>query len=237
LICGVAPTSTALIVGRAVAGLGSAGIFSGAILIVSRTVPLHQRPIYTGILGGMYGIASVAGPLMGGAFTDNPHLTWRWCFYINLPFGAITALFIIFFFKAPKRAKAANITVWKQLDQMDLPGTAVFLPGVICILLALQWGGTKYTWHSARIIVLLVLGGLLIASFVAIQFFRGEKATVPPRIFMNRSIWSTATFAAFVGGAFFVILYYVSYILPKVFHSNLYLASHLVPGHQERFGC
>lgn len=78
IICGAAPTSTALIVGRAVAGVGSAGIFSGAILIISRTVPLQQRPLYTGFVAGMYGIASVAGPLMGGAFTDNAKLTWRW---------------------------------------------------------------------------------------------------------------------------------------------------------------
>jgi len=74
LICGVSPNSTALIIGRAVAGLGSAGIFSGAVLIIAKTVPLHQRPAYTGIIGAMYGIASVAGPLMGGAFTGR--LTW-----------------------------------------------------------------------------------------------------------------------------------------------------------------
>ena len=75
-ICGAAPNSATLIVGRAIAGVGSAGIFSGAILIVAATVPLAQRPTYMGLIGGMYGIASVAGPLMGGAFTDK--LTWRW---------------------------------------------------------------------------------------------------------------------------------------------------------------
>ena len=75
-VCGAAPNSTALIIGRAVAGLGSGGIFTGAILIVANTVPLRKRPIYTGLIGGMYGIASVAGPLMGGAFTDK--VTWRW---------------------------------------------------------------------------------------------------------------------------------------------------------------
>jgi MFS family permease len=210
LICGISPSSTALIVGRAVAGVGSAGIFSGAILIVSRTVPLHQRPVYTGVIGGMYGIASVAGPLMGGAFTDSPHLTWRWCFYINLPFGFVTALFLIFFFKSPKRVKAAKIGFWKQLDQMDLPGTAFFFPGVICLLLALQWGGTKYPWNSGHIIALLVVSGLLIIGFIIVQIVRGEKATVPPRVFKNRNIWSTASYAAFIGGAFFVTLFYVS---------------------------
>ena len=67
LICGIAPTSKALIVGRAIAGLGSAGIFTGALIIVANTVPLGKRPMYTGLIGGMYGIASVAGPLLGTA--------------------------------------------------------------------------------------------------------------------------------------------------------------------------
>lgn len=80
LVCATAPTSSALIVGRAIAGLGSAGIFSGAVLIIAHSVPLRQRPTYTGIVGAMYGIASVAGPLLGGVFTDSKSLTWRWCF-------------------------------------------------------------------------------------------------------------------------------------------------------------
>lgn len=207
LICAVAPNSTALIIGRAIAGVGAAGIFSGAILIVSVTVPLRQRPTYMGLIGGMYGIASVAGPLMGGAFTD--HLTWRFCFYINLPFGAITAAFIIPFFKINRRGKKSEATLKEQVKKFDLEGTALFLPAIICLLLALQWGGSTYAWNSGRVIALLVLAAVLILGFIAIQWWKQEDATVPPRIFLNRNVWGSAWFGAMLGAAFFVIVYFL----------------------------
>ncbi|EPE06979.1 efflux pump antibiotic resistance [Ophiostoma piceae UAMH 11346] len=239
LICGVAQNSVTLIIGRAVAGLGSSGIFSGALIILAYSVTLDKRPMYSGLIASMYGIASVAGPLLGGVFTDK--VTWRWCFLINLPIGVITLVVIGFFFTDPDRSngqpvvhaapkaigdeKAAELsitdaaaadaastkkkTLWEKIRPFDPIGSLVFMPAIICLLLALQWGGTTYAWKSGRIIALLVLFGVLISIFIVIQYVQQEDATVPPRIIKKRTVWSAGWYSFATGAAFLASVYFL----------------------------
>jgi len=136
------------------------------------------------------------------------------CFYINLPFGAVTAAFIIFLFRAPKRVRVRAANWQEQLNQFDLLGTLFFIPAVVCLLLALQWGGSKYPWSNGRVIALFVIFALSMACFVAIQIWKKENATVPPRIIKNRNVWGSAIFSAGMGASFFGIIYFVSFISP-----------------------
>ncbi|KAH8886233.1 putative efflux pump antibiotic resistance protein [Thozetella sp. PMI_491] len=206
IICGAAPNSNALIIGRAIAGFGASGLFSGAILIIAQSVPLHRRPAYTGIAVGMLGVTNVAGPLLGGAFTDR--VTWRWCFYINLPFGGAAALFISYCFSS-QAMSAKRSGIKDQIRQLDLEGTFCLLPGIVCLLLALQWGGSTYAWSDGRIIALFVLFSVLMAAFVLIQHWKQERATVPPRIFLNRNVLGCVAFGVCFGSSFFMLVYYI----------------------------
>ncbi|KAK6062685.1 HC-toxin efflux carrier TOXA 18 [Seiridium cupressi] len=113
LFCALAPNSTALIIGRAIAGIGSAGLFSGALIILAFSTLPEKRPIFTGLIIAVYDIASMVGPLIGGAFTD--HLTWHWCFY--LPIGGIPSLALIVFLHLPPLTPRAENTTWHEAGE------------------------------------------------------------------------------------------------------------------------
>ncbi|KAK4654705.1 hypothetical protein QC762_0068360 [Podospora pseudocomata] len=210
LICAVAPTSNAFIAGRAVAGMGTAGLFSGSIVILSYTLPLRKRPAAFGLIGGMWGISSVAGPLLGGAFSDAPNPGWRWCFYINLPIGAFAMAAIFFFLKINRVDNPEGLTFLERILRLDLAGTAMLIPAVICLLLALQWGGTEHAWNSSVIIGLFVGFALMIGAFAVIQVWKGDRGTLPPRLFKNRDVVCAMLFAFFFGAGFFPLVYYLA---------------------------
>lgn len=205
-VCGAAPSSIGFILGRAIAGAGSAGIMSGVVIIMTQIVPLHKRPMYTGSFGAIFGVASVIGPLLGGVFTDK--VSWRWCFYINLPFGAVAIAVLLFLLKVDKPIEP-NVSFKQQIDRLDPLGILFFVPSMVCLVLALQWGGITYSWSSGRVVALLVLFSVLFVIFIGIQLWRKENAMVPPRIIRKRNVAAAAWYMLFMGGAMMVLIYYV----------------------------
>jgi hypothetical protein len=130
-------------------------------------------------------------------------------FFINLPIGAIAFVVIMFFFPDPKRDLDRNESWSQRVWHFDPIGTALFMPAIICLLLALQWGGTTYEWKSWRIILLFVLSGVLLLAFLFVQWWAQEDATVPPRIFFKRTVWSSGFYSFAIGSAFLGAVYYL----------------------------
>ncbi|KAM3079354.1 hypothetical protein ACMFMG_005788 [Clarireedia jacksonii] len=207
LICGVAPNSTALIVGRAIAGLGGAGIASGAYTIIAFAARPQHRAAFTGLLGASYGVASVVGPLLGGVFADK--LSWRWCFYINLPIGGLAGAIILLFFSTPPSAVPTPATLKEKILQMDFPGTFTIMASLVCFFLALQWGGQTKPWKSADVIGTLVGFVLLLIVFLVIQYFQGERGILVGRLAKDRTVSVGMAYIFFMGGAWFLLLYYL----------------------------
>ncbi|MCJ1309067.1 hypothetical protein MMC25_002722 [Agyrium rufum] len=212
-ICAAAPTSNSFIVGRAIAGIGAGGIGVGGLVIIRSLVPLAKVPAYSGAIGAAFGLASIMGPLVGGAFTSN--LTWRWCFWINLPIGGVAVLCLVLLLPPCPGPSKLEGTTWEKIKQFDPLGNAVLAPGLILILLALQWGGIVYPWNSARVVSCLVVGSILVVAFIFVQWWVQENGMVPPRIISQRTI-AACSVISLTNGAVLVI---VSFYLPIWFQA------------------
>ncbi|EEA20523.1 conserved hypothetical protein [Talaromyces marneffei ATCC 18224] len=211
ILCAAAKSSTMLIVGRAVAGAGAAALFSGAMNIIGSSVPLRKRPVYIGILGSMFGIASVVGPLIGGALTE--YVTWRWCFC--LPIGGLTVATVVIFFSSPAKQTPKQSLVQK-LRGLDAAGAVLLISAIICLLLALQWGGTTYSWSDSKVFGCLIGFGLLLIAFSVLQVYLGDHGTLPPRILKQRTVWSVCWFEFVLGLGLYTLIYYLPFYFQAV---------------------
>lgn len=214
-LCGAAPNSKALIIGRAIAGAGGAGIINGVISIIMAVVPLEKRPMVQASLGGVFGGAAALGPLLGGAFTQK--VSWRWCFYINLPFAVVALIPVIFFLDGKKTAdKGKKMLPFKQqIRQIDPIGTVLVLGSVVCLVLALQWGGqpssgtTLSSWNTPRVIALLAVFSVTLLAFIAWQIYMQDAALLPPKIFVKRTVLGSFWYMWFFAASMTVIFFYV----------------------------
>ncbi|KAI9751495.1 MAG: hypothetical protein M1835_001212 [Candelina submexicana] len=214
IICAAATESVMLIVGRAVAGAGAAALFSGGMTIIGFSVPIQRRPIYIALLSSMFGISSVIGPILGGALTDRA--SWRWCFWINLPFGVVALLTVFFFFKDPER-KENSMTFRQKIKEIDLLGAFFLICSIVCLLLALQWGGSTYSWRDSRVYGCIIGFGLLLAIFVGLQIKQGDRATIPTRIFLRqRTVFTSCWYSAFLSMGVYTHIYYLPFYFQAV---------------------
>lgn len=207
IVSATAPSSAALIIGRAIAGFGSAGILTGVFIVITHSVPPRWRPICNSTVGGLECIAMIVAPVIGGALTT--YVSWRWCFWINLPLGGFTIIVLVVLFKSPQNQKIPEGSVIPKLKQLNIFALFIFTGSIVSLLLALQWGGTTYDWDSARIIALLVVAGVSFGAFITLEILRKDRATIPSSVFLNRTVGLCVLYAFCSSAAFNVIDYFL----------------------------
>ncbi|KXH45060.1 MFS transporter [Colletotrichum simmondsii] len=208
VISAVAPNSMALIIGRAVSGVGAAGLVSGTTTILSYCVPLKKQAKLSPVILGLYSTGSAIGPLVGGSITDSKTLSWRFIFWLNLPFGAIGLVLIWISLRDPPPAVKGDLSWRVKIRQLDILGATLLLGATSCLNLALQWGGIVYPWSNPKVFGCLLGFGLLLISFVDLQARGKETATVPLRILRGRTVVASCCFMMLVQVAIVLHSYY-----------------------------
>jgi MFS family permease len=211
LICGFAPNSNSFIVGRAVAGIGASGVASGGFVIVLTVASDKAKPLLMGICSSCFAMGLILAPVIGGAFTQKA--TWRWCFWVNLPPGAVTLVAMLLFFKPPSIQR--DRTPLQRIKNLDLVGCAIFIPAIFMLLLAMMWGGTEKPWGSATIIGLFVGSGVTLMLFVGWEHYKGDGAMIPGNLIVRRTI----TFSVLFSFCHFGSLGILNYYLPEWFQA------------------
>ena len=208
MLAGLSQTMGQLIGFRALQGIGAGGLMVGAQAIIADIVPPRERGRYTGLIGGVFAVASVAGPLLGGFLVDN--LSWRWVFYVNLPVGALAILIV---------ATRLHLKTPTVRHRIDVLGAALLSAGVTSLILLTTWGGTEYAWGSATIVGLGIAGVALLGAFVWWET-RAAEPILPLSLFRSR-VFSVANAMGFtIGMAMFGAIIFIPLYLQLVYGAS-----------------
>ncbi|USQ84297.1 MFS transporter [Streptomyces phaeoluteigriseus] len=203
-LAGRARTMDQLIAFRAVQGVGAGGLMIGVQAIVADIVPPRQRARFMGLIGAAFGLASVAGPLLGGYFTD--HLSWRWCFYVNVPFGLLTLAVVAVVLRLPRP---------RTRPRFDVLGTLLLAAASTCLILLTGWGGTEHAWDSRVILALTAGAALSTVLFLVAERFAAEPL-IPLRLFRDPVFTLTSLVGLVIGVALFGAASYLPTFLQMV---------------------
>ncbi|CBF83617.1 MDR family MFS transporter [Aspergillus nidulans FGSC A4] len=222
LICALAINLPMVLAGRAIQGAGAGGIITLANISVSDLFSVRERPMYYALFGSTWAIAGALGPLVGGAFTTS--VTWRWCFYLNLPIGGFSFLVLFFFLKvdSPKTPLIAG------LKTIDWSGTLLIVGATLMFLFGLQFGGVDYPWGSATVLCLIIFGLLTYALAMLNEWKIARYPVIPIRLFSN---WHNVLVLlicfihslVFMGGAYYLPFYFQSVLLVTPILSGVYV--------------
>ena len=204
VLCGLSQNLPQLIAFRAIQGIGGGGLMSLAFSIIGDIIPPRERGRYQGYFGAVFGVASVAGPLLGGWFTDGPG--WRWIFYVNLPVG-IAALVIT--------SMSLKLPTVRREHTIDYLGAALIVASVSSLLLYLDWAGKEYGWFAAGPLALLIAAVAMAVLFVIVEQ-RAAEPIIPLRLFRN-AVFAVGNLYGFLAGvAMFGAIIFLPFYLQAV---------------------
>jgi EmrB/QacA subfamily drug resistance transporter len=197
-LCGISQSMTELIFYRAFQGIGFGMMSALGFIIIADIFPPEERGKYMGIMSGVFGLSTIIGPTLGGYLTDA--LSWRWCFFVPIPIGAIIVILCIFMFPQLKAGETRH--------RVDYGGVVTLTLFVAPLIMALTWGGVDYAWNSPVIIGSLVFSMLMLVAFVLIEA-RAAEPIVPLALFRNRVLAVSAIVTFFMGASFFTVVNFV----------------------------